>query len=438
MINFSNVIRFLLFDRDAIKTIADSRTATWLGLTFVISAGFAREYDGEYLLAEPWHLLIPVAASLIGCFLMVIFIFGLAFRGVKISFWQTLRSFINVYWMTAPMAWLYAIPFEQFLRPVDATSANLWMLGFVATWRVALMVRCMIVIYDTNWFTALVPVILFSDILAILALEFAPGPIFMLMGGVRQTESEQLIASFRLLLNLLCYLTMPIWIISYLLLIWKNPPWQWTPNNNPERNLRVSRSCWAVAIVSLLVWIPILPLTQPQQHLRWKGEKLLSSRQFDAFAKLMTEHDETEFPAHWDPPPRVGYGERAPSPAEVMVSLQKHNASQWIIDRYIDKMSRRQPDGIGKVDDLKHFVEAIESMPADQQQQMADSIEHVVEKSSSKGNQKLFDRVVALMSPAVRERVLERLSTNGEMSEAPQVHRTSKQHSAQSTFDPTD
>ncbi len=58
------ILRFLVGDRDAILNIASSRGAIWIGLLLVLSAGFPREYDGEDLLHEPWHLLLPLGASL--------------------------------------------------------------------------------------------------------------------------------------------------------------------------------------------------------------------------------------------------------------------------------------------------------------------------------------------------------------------------------------
>jgi len=55
---------------NAIHALLRSRSTVWVGLLFVISAGFAREYDGESLLHEPWHLLIPLGASLVSSLLL--------------------------------------------------------------------------------------------------------------------------------------------------------------------------------------------------------------------------------------------------------------------------------------------------------------------------------------------------------------------------------
>ena len=211
------VLRFLLFRRDAITDVASSRSAFWIGLMFVIAAGFAREYDGEYLIAEPWHLVLPLAASLIGCAAMVLVTyFFLKCNGEKeSSLIEIFRSFLNVYWMTAPLALVYGLPVERFFDPGNATRANLYLLAIVAVWRVALMIRCVFVLCGTSVWRSAIVVLLFSDVLAMIALYYAPGPIFMIMGGVRLTESEQIILSVRMFLTLLCYGTILIWAIGY-------------------------------------------------------------------------------------------------------------------------------------------------------------------------------------------------------------------------------
>ncbi len=62
--NLSTILRFLSGRRDAIERIAACPRAVFVGLLFVLSAGLAREYDAEDLLAEPHHVFVPLAASL--------------------------------------------------------------------------------------------------------------------------------------------------------------------------------------------------------------------------------------------------------------------------------------------------------------------------------------------------------------------------------------
>lgn len=392
MLTPSTIVKFLMFDADAIKQIATSKTATWIGLLFVISAGFAREYDGEYLIAESWHLLIPVAASLIGCFSMVLLVHGLAwFRGVRdVSFFEAFRAFLNLYWMTAPLAWLYAIPVERFFDPGSATSANLILLAIVAFWRVALMVRCVQVLYNVHPLAAFFPVILFSDILAMAAIWLVPGPIFMIMGGVRLSESENLLLSVRIWMILIGYGTFLIWLIGYLKLCYHSAPWRYF-KSEPEFTTdqqTVSMGTWALVAVSLLIWIPILPFTQSEQRLRWNSERLIRGKDFVAFSQLTRDHPEESFPPHWDPPPRLGYGETRPHVYLVVAGLQSNDGAQWMINRYAEKMedSARgwhwMPQYLERFTDeeLVEFVDAIGTLPNSQEiaSQYVDSAEQLI------------------------------------------------------------
>src|SRR5262245_38898959 len=101
----STLIRYLMGDREAILTLASTRHALWVGAVFVLSAGLAREYDGEDLLHEPWYLLIPFGASLASSFML----FGVAY-GIAIAkgepwraFFPRYLSFLGLFWMTAPL-----------------------------------------------------------------------------------------------------------------------------------------------------------------------------------------------------------------------------------------------------------------------------------------------------------------------------------------------
>ena len=62
--------RYLIGDRTAILTLVRQRGALLVGALLVLSAGFAREYDGEDLWHEPWHLLLPFGASLTTSFFL--------------------------------------------------------------------------------------------------------------------------------------------------------------------------------------------------------------------------------------------------------------------------------------------------------------------------------------------------------------------------------
>ena len=339
--NLQTILGFLCFNAKAIRKIAGNKLATLAGFLFVISAGFAREYDGEYLFAEPWHLGIPVVASTFACLAMVVLVYWLAYvKQVRnVSFLKTYHSFLNLYWMTAPLAWLYAIPFERFLTAGDATRANLTLLAIVALWRVALMIRCVQVIYGAKLLTALVPVLLFSDVLMLLAFWLVPSPIIAIMGGVRLSDSENTILQARMLLGFLGGASLIIWIGLYFGLMKSKSYWRWClTERDSAGETAISPGVWLVCASALLVWIPILPFTQSEQKLRWETEELLHSGEFKKLSKLIAEHQESDFPTHWDPPPRLGYGEDSPNVYEVTLGLISNDAPKWFINRYGHKL----------------------------------------------------------------------------------------------------
>src|SRR5207302_8737220 len=121
----------------AIREIASSRPSILVGFLSCLSAALARHYDGKYLLREPWFLLAPAAASLPTSSLLFFFLYlatSIKARNVLPDFASCYLSFLGLYWMTAPLAWLYGFPYERFLNGVDVVQANVWTLELVSIW----------------------------------------------------------------------------------------------------------------------------------------------------------------------------------------------------------------------------------------------------------------------------------------------------------------
>jgi hypothetical protein len=344
-IRISTILKFLFGERQSIYAVASNRWSLLVGFLFVIIAGIAREYDGEYLVAEPWHLILPLSASLIGCSFLVLLLIVLSrARKVRdVSIVETFLCFLSVYWMTAPLALVYGIPFERFLSPDTATKANLWLLAIVAAWRVLLTIRCVMVIYGCSFGGATTPVMLFSVILAMLGLALVPGPIFMMMGGVRLTESESLILETRAMIFLFCYGTVLFWVIGYIMLLYRKTPWSYYRSRLKfESEMRpvysVSRNVWAFACLAVLPWLCYLPITQSEQFLRWKSEQLIEQEDYESLSKLTIENPQSNFPPHWDPPPRLSYGDTEPKAYQVINGLLDHQAADWMTDIFSKKL----------------------------------------------------------------------------------------------------
>jgi len=332
------LIRYLFGDRDAILKIGSTPAALWVGMVFVFSAAFAREYDGADLVNEPWHLVVPLLASLGTSLILFCLVFAIAWeRGVNAGlFWSGYRSFLTLYWMTAPLAWLYAIPVERFLSPGDATRANLWLLFIVAMWRVLLMIRVVTVLFGAKLWSAVVTVMLFADSVALVVLAVMPRPIVQFMGGIRFSESEALIQVTVFRIAVLGVITWPVWLMSAAGVLYKSEP-KWTYNLVDLPAAKLRWSILVLAAISIAVWFAVLPMTQPEQHRRHTAEWMLRSGEVEEAVRFMSEHERSEFPPHWDVPPRIAYGEDVPSMLDVMDAVLEDDTAPWVREIYLGR-----------------------------------------------------------------------------------------------------
>jgi hypothetical protein len=323
---------FLVGNRQAILDLAASRQALALGAVFVLSAGLAREYDGQDLVHEPWHLLIPYAASLATSFLLFALLFVVArnkgWEGP--GFWTGYRSFLTLFWMTAPLAWLYGIPYERFLSPLGATQANLWTLGLVAVWRVGLMIRVVSVWMGAGAAASIFLVLFFADLEALLALYVTPLPVIQVMGGVRYSPSEQLLLSTALWVGVLGIVTLPVWCIGAAEVASRfGRPWH-PPKDVPAPATRPSRGLAYLAGAGLAFWAALLPFAQREQLLRWRVEKDFREGRIPSALAEMSAHAPEDFPPQWQPPPRLAYGERTPSLLDILEEIVRHPPAPWV------------------------------------------------------------------------------------------------------------
>lgn len=334
----STLIGYLVGRRQAILDVATTRSAVWLGLVFVISAGFAREYDGEDLLHAPWHLFLPLAASLATSFLLFCLLWlAIGDEGNHaVTSFRSYPSFLGLYWMTAPLAWLYALPVERFLSATESIEANLALLAIVSVWRVVLMTRVIAVLYVAKTWHAFFIVMLFADTVALALIVLTPIPIIQIMGGIRLTESERLVQSTAFLIGIVGALTWLVWLVGT---TFARPRMNGaSPLADLPRDSRVSLSAWVLGCVSLLVWIPILPTTQAEQQLRHAVESDLRNGRIEAALTTMSKWKAEDFPPHWDPPPRIGYGEQNPPILKVAETVLATETDPWVADIFLLKL----------------------------------------------------------------------------------------------------
>jgi hypothetical protein len=357
-VGIRTLIRYLVGDEDAILELAGNRWSLLVGLLFVLSAGFAREYDGQDLLHEPWHLLIPLAVSVVASLGLFAIVRQAIPAGYRPAFRPAYISFLGLFWLTAPLAWLYAIPYERFLSESDATRANLATLGLVALWRVALMVRVLVVLWNWWWWAAFCLVLVFADLAAVVAIYLAPFPVIELMGGIRAENEEFLnnVAIVILSYGICCF---PFWLVGAIAVVKRNPPGGPEPLPPPTGTPRLP--LWGLAVGSLAIWLFILPFTQPEQQLRYRVEQALIQGRIEDGLAEMSAHQSGDFPPHWNPPPREpprGYKAIRPRLVDVLRVLADRPVADWVRATYRQKCKELltwgyvDPKGIEELDQV--------------------------------------------------------------------------------------
>ena len=331
------LFKFLIGSRSAIEIVARHPMSLPIGFLFVLSAGLAREYDQEYLIGEPWHVLIPLGFSILASTLLAT-IFWLmpakeGTRRPRID--RAWKMFLACFWMIAPMAWLYAIPFERIMTAGDSTRANLTMLGLVATWRVILMTRVVSVIIRIHPAAAFMVIMLFADTLVLTLLSIVPLPLFNIMGGIRLSESEQVIASMAFQTQILGMLSWPVWLLGSLIAFRSRPDWSLAREPLPE-----VESGWLrlVAVAMIAVGLLLLPFTQGEQRLRHQVETNLGDEKFTEALAIMSAHQSEDFPPHWDPPPRAGYRRQEPPISSVAAAITIDGTATWVRAVFAEKL----------------------------------------------------------------------------------------------------
>ena len=122
--------------------------------------------------------------------------------------------------LTAPPAFLYAIPVERWMPLKDAMVANAWFLAIVASWRVALLIFTLRRHAELTWTRTILGSVL--PLCAIVVTLFALNldhAVFQIMGGFRErTANDGAYTVLFLLTALSMYSVVPL-LVAYVLLV---------------------------------------------------------------------------------------------------------------------------------------------------------------------------------------------------------------------------
>ncbi len=274
-----------------------------LGAIFVLIAGICREYDQESIIYGFGLFIAPFFVSFAICCILRLFLLPhyrskLNPNGLG-SFWTLLALF----WLTAPCAWIYAIPVEEFCDPIMALKINMFILAVVVVWRVVLFNRIMKVLtgVTTIWAVLAVaaPIVVVVTVLASLS-------IVGIMGGGNRTEEQQLLMDVNGAATVVAfYGAIPLWIIYIGHAIWlkKSTCFEGTVKATVSPVIKV------VCPIILLAAIGIMIPAQMRLGRLYEFKDLVNANKHSEALAYANQFEDWQFPATQRMyPPRQYYG----------------------------------------------------------------------------------------------------------------------------------
>ncbi len=326
-------------DRDAIERLAQSRTALYVGALLVLTASIARNHDGIWIAAEWITLTHGIVISTINAVLLFMLFDMVAYCRGKGSpdLGRSLLAFLGLFWLTSPMAWLYAIPYEHMMPPEMAIQFNALTLALVSVWRVMLIARVMSVLWNESMVITTPLVLFYSNILVVIGSFTMPVPIIDFMGGLQHNDpAEETLLWINLMVRIMSCLALVITATLALVAAFCFKGSFTLALPSPMPTPKVSRGIIAMLLCAAVVMGLLLATFQPAQARRYEASRLLRE-DFGAGLAFMSRYERKDFPPIWDPAPRRGYWETTPGIEAMRRGLATTKGVPWAREVFLER-----------------------------------------------------------------------------------------------------
>lgn len=297
--NLSTIIAFQWGRAEAIRETSRSGGALWTGAALCLVTSIARNYDQTWILETPFWLFGNLLFSLVSSGLIFLLIYRLFIRRripkaiEPRSAWLQYRSFLGTFWMTAPIAWLYAIPVERWFDSYTAAQCNIALLAVVSFWRVLLLARVVSVTtgIDYPWtllWTA------FAASLEVLVVMFVSGfsdlgdSILRGMSGMRNSPEEDLLMGA---LGVVFWGALIVWFVSGMIALCRRN----TQTARPFPKVVPSRVPWFGLVVMALAWSLIAIGPQRRLQNNFIHDRLVRAGDYEAAAGYLKSRQPGDF-----------------------------------------------------------------------------------------------------------------------------------------------
>lgn len=294
---------FLIGNKAAIQRLAGTSWTILIGAILIITAGIARNYDHLYILGEGEWLYGPFVASLATS--LIIFVISFMPFLLRPGSKHPYLTFLSLYWMTAPCAWLYAIPVESHTDILTATKWNVTFLAIVSIWRVTLMIRSIQVLTGESLLKSTCRILFPASVIMMIASAVKGTNIVGIMGGVRLSPDEQFLYDATTVTTSLSFWAALITLsLAIILLFGKKQvpppelPWKTIPK--PTRTL-------TYAALTLIPWFAVAAIYFIPTKNNYRVKTLIEQRKYEKANDLMATLSRDKFlKAHNFPPATKG------------------------------------------------------------------------------------------------------------------------------------
>lgn len=360
--------RFLFGNAAAIRAVAASRAAFPTGIALVLLTAIPRNYDQTFLLEAPAKWLFGnLGFSVVSGTWLYLVAYACTARvrsrredGTRPGFWSGWPAFMGLFWFTAPIAWLYAIPVERYLGEYEAARANITMLGIVSCWRVVLMIRVISVVSRAPlwaamfWVLAAVFVETFFVTLfgGLFAQSVAAG-----MAGMRYSPAETLVQRMVGTAMAISFYGLPFVLIAGIAAVKAIKP------NLPELPRRVSgRPPWRWLAAFGILWTLIAIPAQRQVLNNARVDRMTRDGQYRAAVEYMATRTQSDFAPSRPLPPKI-YEFTAFKELPAFLALVETDHPAWLrrhfVDRAIEFTVHFEPWSKQAKDDLAEWANQI-------------------------------------------------------------------------------
>jgi len=347
MLSGGTIIRYLFGQAEAIRTVASARSALVTGIILVFLTSIARNYDQTHISESPFKWVFgSLLFSLVsGTWLFLVSYCGFARREMTFDegkpVWFHWPQFMGLFWMTAPVAWLYAIPVERFLEPVEAAKANVTLLAVVSLWRVLLTARVLQVSCGAPFSRTLLWV-LFPATMEVLVIYFFGGmfaqAIMRGMGGLRNSPAEEVILS-----AMAGAFTVSFWASPVLMLL--AVIWRFREVTSPLPSRVKSTYPWVFLSIVTIFWVCLALPNQRQLRHSVEVEKMVQEGRFTDLLAYYSAHERKDFAPSRVLPPKTFERESFSSLPQFLEALDGKEAP-WVRELAVEKLEELEASAI--------------------------------------------------------------------------------------------